>query len=139
MKQKILSFITDGKKFLALRNSPYEQEKHGGDFWFTVTGAMENSESREEAVKREIKEETGLDVKKTFDMNWSSRYRWFDEDCEEHNFLSLVKHTDKIILNEEHTEFKWLSLDNFIGLIKWDDDKEVLKQNLQKFLLNKNI
>lgn len=139
MRQKILSFITDGKKFLALRNNPDEPEKHGGDFWFTVTGSIELNESREEAVKREISEETGIYVKKTIDLNWSSRYEWQGEDCEEYNFVAFVKHTDKITLNEEHIEYKWLPLDDFVKLIRWDDDKQVLKEVLEKSLVNKKI
>jgi len=62
MNKKILVFVCDGKKFLILRNNP-KDPAHGGDYWFTVTGSMEKNESKKEAIKREIKEETNLDVK----------------------------------------------------------------------------
>ncbi len=105
MKKKILSFITDGNFFLALRNSPFEPKKHGGDFWFVVTGGVEGKESFDEAAKREIREETNLEVKDIFPLNWGSVYEWGGEVCEEHNFISFVDRK-KIILNEEHIEYE---------------------------------
>jgi len=49
MKNKILSFVVYKNEFLALRNKPSKQ--HGGDFWFVVTGEIEN-ETSEKAVER---------------------------------------------------------------------------------------
>ena len=73
MKKKILSFIVHNRKFLALRNNS-KSIKHGGDFWFIVTGLVEDKETVKDAVKREIKEETGLDVNEIFPLNWRSIY-----------------------------------------------------------------
>lgn len=129
MKRKILSFITDGKKFLALRNHPHPE--HGGDFWFVVTGGVEEGESSKEAVAREIKEETGLNFEKIFPLNWGSVYSWKNEVCEEINFLTFVKKRE-IVLNEEHIESEWLNMDDFIKRINWEDDKKLLKSVLKK-------
>lgn len=135
MKQKILSFITDGEKFLALRNNPENPEKHGGDFWFVVTGGINKNESFENAVQREIKEETDLDVKEVFNLNWGSVYDSWQGVCKEFNFLSFVKKASKINLDMiERVEYQWLNLEKFANIIKWDDDKELLKQVLQKAL-----
>ncbi len=131
MKQKILSFVVCDGKFLALRNNPHPE--HGGDFWFTVTGAVEEGESLKDAVKREIKEETNLDVKDIINLNWSSIYEWRNEVCEEANFIAFVNH-GQVKLNEEHNKFEWTELDKFIETIKWDDKKEILKEVLKKAL-----
>jgi len=130
MNKKILVFIYNGERFLALRNNP-EDPSHGGDFWFTVTGSLEIGESKEDAVKREIKEETNLNVSEIFDLNWGSVYSWGGEDNSEKNFLALVK-KEKIILNKEHIDFEWLNLDDFVQKIKWNLDKEELRNILQK-------
>ncbi|MBS3086882.1 NUDIX domain-containing protein [Candidatus Pacearchaeota archaeon] len=134
MKQKILSFIVHDRKFLVLRNNPHP--KHGGDFWFVVTGGVEKGENQVEAVKREVFEETGLIVNEIFDLNWGSVYKWEKDLCEELNFVSFVD-SENIILNEEHTEHEWLNLDSFIDRIKWEDDKELLRKVLKKALNKK--
>ena len=128
MKKKILSFIVHNRKFLALRNNS-KSIKNGGDFWFIVTGLVEDKETVKDAVKREIKEETGLDVNEIFPLNWRSIYSWNNNDYEEENFIVFVN-KGAVKLNEEHTEFKWLNIKNFTDLIKWDSDKEELKKVL---------
>lgn len=130
MNKKILAFIYNGKKFLALRNNS-KDSSHGGDFWFTVTGSLEKGESEKDAVKREVKEETGLKVLDIFDLNCGSIYKWNNKSYEETNFIAFVKSED-VELNEEHTEYKWLNLDEFIKIIKWYLDKEELKKILNK-------
>ncbi|MBS3083540.1 NUDIX domain-containing protein [Candidatus Pacearchaeota archaeon] len=133
MKKKVLSFITDGKKFLALRNNPSEPEKHGGDFWFTVTGGVENEEGFEDAVRREILEETSLKVKNVFNLNWGCIYKNHNEENEEHYYLAFVS-PGKIILDVEHVDYEWLSFPKFLNRIKWDGNKKELKRTLQSAL-----
>ncbi len=130
MKKKVLSFITDGKKFLALRNDS-KDPKHGGDFWFIVTGSVEGSESPKEAVKREISEETALETEEIINLKWGSIYHSQGQEFIEQNYLAFVK-PEKISLNEEHIDYKWLDLEEFVGLIKWEDDKNLLKKVLKK-------
>jgi len=113
-----------------LRNNS-KDPAHGGDYWFTITGSVEADESIEETVKREIKEETNLEVSKIFNLNWSSIYSWHKEYHSENNFLAFVK-KEKVILNEEHVDFEWLNLDDFIRKINWRLNKEELRKVLQK-------
>lgn len=128
--KKILSFITNGKLFLILRNNP-KDKKHGGDFWFTVTGAVENNENDLSAVKREVKEETNLNINEILPLNWGSYYKTDDKTCEEHNYLSFVD-DETIILNEEHVDYRWVTLSDLIHKIYWIADKSILKKVLEK-------
>lgn len=130
MNKKILAFVCNGKKFLLLRNN-FKDPAHGGDYWFTVTGSVEFDESVEDAVKREVKEETNLDIFEIFNLKWSSIYSWSGADYSENNFLSFVK-KGIVILNEEHVDYEWLNLDDFIKKINWNLNKEELKKVLQK-------
>jgi 8-oxo-dGTP pyrophosphatase MutT (NUDIX family) len=130
MNKKILAFVYDGKKFLALRNNSQDLS-HGGDFWFAVTGSLEKGESEEDAIRREVLEETGLIVKGILNLNWSSIYSWGNQDHKEKNFIAFVE-TGKVKLSEEHTEYEWLILENFIKKIKWDLDLNELRNVLQK-------
>ena len=134
MKQKILSFVVYNKKFLALRNNPHP--KHGGDFWFVVTGEVEEGEKQIDSVRREIIEETALICKEILPLNWGSIYNWRGNVYKELNFVSFVD-SKKVKLNEEHLEFEWLNLDDFIKKIRWDDDKMLLKRVLKEALNKK--
>lgn len=135
MNKKILAFVCDGEKFLLLRNNS-KDPSHGGDYWFTVTGSVEAGELIENAVRREVKEETNLNVSEIFDLKWGSIYSWGGEDHSENNFLAFVK-KGKVMLNEEHIDYEWLNLDNFVNKVKWDLNKEELKQALQKAIKRK--
>lgn len=130
MNKKILAFVYDGEKFLLLRNNS-KDPAHGGDYWFTVTGSVEADESIENAVKREVKEETNLEVFEIFYLKWGSFYSWGGKDHSENNFLTFVK-KGEVVLNEEHVDSEWLNLDNFIEKINWDLNKDELKKVLQK-------
>lgn len=132
MNKKILAFIYFRKKFLILRNNS-QNPSRGGDYWFTVTGSVEKNENEIEAVKREVKEETNLDVGEIINLNWASIYSLGEKDNREKNFLAFAK-KGRIILNEEHIDFEWLELDDFVEKINWDSDKGILKKVLEKAL-----
>jgi len=84
--------------FLRRQNSPAK-----GQWWFPG-GRIRKGETLEEALYREVKEETGLQVIKSKLVNVYSRI--FDE---RHDitiaYLCKCK-GDKIILNNEHTEYR---------------------------------
>ena len=69
---KIFSFIVNNKtnKLLLLLGSPLDPQ-FKSSFWYVVTGGKEKEdETLELAVKREIKEETNLNVEETIYLNW---------------------------------------------------------------------
>ena len=62
--EKILTFIVKNKKLLLLLGSDKDPQFHES-FWYVVTGACEQEDSSLEAtVKREVQEETGLNLTK---------------------------------------------------------------------------
>lgn len=132
MKNKILTFIYNKKKnkFLVLNITKHPDHAPKGG-WFTVTGGIERDESSEDAVVREIKEETGLDVEEVFDLSWGSTYKWKGEEFKEMNFIAFVN-SDEVILNEEYSKYDWLDIDKFIEKIEWNDDPTLLKKVLIK-------
>jgi len=139
MNQKILAFIYDikNKKFLILKTAESLEEVHGPSKWFTVTGEVESKETIGQAVKREVKEETNLDVIDLFSLNWGSIYDWNKNTYKELNYIAFVE-DGEVVLNEEHIEFEWLKLDEFVKRISWGDDKELLKTILYK-AVNKKL
>lgn len=93
----------------------------------------EYDDSLESAVKREIKEETNLDVKSIESLPLVFEYESLNKTCLEYCFISNVS-KDNIILNEENIDYNWCNLLEFIDLIKWYYDKEELKEILSKYL-----
>jgi 8-oxo-dGTP pyrophosphatase MutT (NUDIX family) len=134
MYRKILSFIYYKNKFLLLKNK--NSLIHGKSKWFVVTGGCNKYEPLKKAVIREIKEETNLDVLYTIPLNEYSIYKDYKKRwCKEYMFYSVVIN-NKVILNEEHTDYKWLCLDDFLNLLYWEDNKNLLKKKILIFLKN---
>ncbi len=86
------------------------QRRTSPNKWQTPSGFMKEGESAEGAVLREVKEETALDgtIKKSgsaFEVvdEWA---RWIILP-----FLVLVKSYDVVIDTREHSEFKWVKVD----------------------------
>jgi 8-oxo-dGTP pyrophosphatase MutT (NUDIX family) len=129
MQRKILSFIYDGSQFLLLHSKPHP--KHGKGGWYTVTGGIEGNETDFEAVRREIKEETGLDTITIISLDRGCTYEWDNQTCQENYHISLVK-KGEILLNEEHDAFKWVNLNDFIEFIEWNEDKEELRKDIKE-------
>ena len=134
MKEKILSFIiNENKELLLLKGSDNDPQFHKS-LRYVVTGSVEDIDNNlYDTVKREIKEETNLDVENVIDMNWSFNYESLGDMCNEHVFISKVKQNE-IVLNEESIDYKWLNLDEFIEKIDWFYDKEELKNKLKNFI-----
>ena len=95
------AIISQNRSLLFLRRNNYPVK---GEWWFPG-GRIRKGESLEEALYREVKEETGLEVIKSELVNVYSRI--FDE---RHDitiaYLCKCKE-DKIVLNNEHSEYKF--------------------------------
>lgn len=107
--QKTFIFDEDGK-FLILRRTKTAPSKPNN--WDLPGGAIEIGEDAGEAIVREIKEETGLQVEdlKPFDV-----YSEYDEDDEFWVSIAYFAKTKskKVKLSFEHDEFKWVTPEEF--------------------------
>ena len=128
--EKILSFVIYQNKLLLLRGSDKDPQFHES-FWYVVTGGCESiDKSYEDTVRREVKEETNLNVTKIIDLNWKFEYESLGIHCIEHAFLSYVD-DDHIKLNEENIDYKWCDINEFIHLIRWFGDKKEIKDKIK--------
>jgi len=136
MNKKILSFIycKKNKKFLILKTGKSNEKVHGKSKWYTVTGSVEEKESCEGAVRRELFEETGLKAREVRNLKWGCRYEWQGKIHEELYFISFV---DSELVRPDNLEvinFRWLTIDEFVELIEWLGDKNELKSMLRSGL-----
>ena len=131
--KKILTFIVNGNnKFLLLKGSENDPQFQKS-FWYVVTGSCEKYDKNMiDTVKREVKEETNLDVIEVNYLDKIFYYKSLGKNCIEYVYLSKVK-TGNVILNEESVEFKWCDFDEFVNLINWFEDKSELVKLLNKY------
>lgn len=67
--EKILTFIIRKNKLLLLLGSDTDPQ-FKESFWYVITGGVENEDiNLYETVKREVKEETNLNLSKIIDLN----------------------------------------------------------------------
>ncbi|MCK4428766.1 MAG: NUDIX domain-containing protein [Candidatus Aenigmarchaeota archaeon] len=94
----------DGKILLTKRNvKPFK------GCWCIPGGHIEENETAAEAVRREVKEEVGLDFEPIF-------FKYFDEILPEIKWHAIVlvfkgKFSGEVKTNEEVSEYKWVSLE----------------------------
>ena len=102
-------------------------EERGG-FWNVVNGTLEINESVVQCRQRELNEEAGI----TSVKQWSEEVYRFSFPYKDYTivvivYLAEVSPDQKIILNEEHTEYKWSTFSEAINLMKFEDDKKALQ------------
>ncbi|MCP6726805.1 MAG: GNAT family N-acetyltransferase [Patescibacteria group bacterium] len=107
-KAVISAIILKDNKLLVFKRAEDPLKGH----WDIPGGFMDEGESLEEATRREIKEETGIDAKEvTFIKTFPGITEWEGNDFPVLNFFYLVDIGDQEIqLNDENSEFDWISL-----------------------------
>jgi len=116
---------TDSKiEYLLLKRQP---ERNG--FWQPVTGGMEEGETREEALRREVTEETG--VKNIVTLMEGLYYFEFSDPNpnQEYVYAVEISPSEKIVFDsKEHSEHRWCSFQEAQQLLHWKGNKEALEK-----------
>lgn len=79
--------------------------------WEDVGGRMKQFEKPEDALRREVKEETGLEVEILKPINVFHDYR--GERTAENEWIIIVfwckARSDQVVLSEEHSAYRWVT------------------------------
>ncbi len=108
----------DGWKFLLLKRGP--GESYGG-FWGFVTGGRRGDETVAQCVKRELKEETGLEP----DGLWATEYviQFYEPENDKiwilPQIVAVVDENAEVVLSEENVEYRWLPPEKGKHLVSW--------------------
>ncbi len=111
-------------EYLLLKRLP---ERNG--FWQPVTGGMEEGETREEALRREIRKETG--VKNIIALIEGLYYFEFSDPNpnQEYVYGVEVSPSEEIALDgKEHSECRWCSYKEALRSLNWKENKVALRR-----------
>lgn len=119
-----------GSEFAVLKRSDL-------NCWQFVAGGGEDAETPEQAASRETKEEVGitgnlmpLDSVSTVPRSCFAAAELWGKDVfviPEHCF-AIDAEGREITVSEEHTEFRWASYEEAVSLLKWDSNRNALRE-----------
>lgn len=126
IKKTAGALIKKDGKFLLLKRA---NTKIFNNYWAVPGGKIENDENPEEAIKREIREETNLDFKPIF-------FKIYHEDFPRFNWKAKVRifygeFTGTVEMNEESSEFGWFSLDEIKKMKLAFNHKEIINDFIE--------
>lgn len=115
------------KRFLIIKRKRGKGQLHPGK-WAFPGGIVEKGESNEQALKREIKEETGMKIKKILKKISDYNYKRPNKQNTYGSCYLVLAEPKKVILGKEIESFNWVTIEefekfNFISGL----DEEVMK------------
>ena len=112
--------IKNGKYFIAQRN----KHKHMGLSWEFPGGKVENGETFENALKREIKEELNINIAINYKLG-EENYK--DEKINVKLHYFLCSHTSGEIYLNEHEDSAWITKNEFKNYNFAEGDSDIIK------------
>jgi 8-oxo-dGTP diphosphatase len=129
----VKAFIVKGNRLLILKR--IKGEVHYADKWDIPGGRLLQGENPFVGVKREAKEETGLDIDILLPFALDHFVRDDGQKITMIIFLCRPLSND-VVLSDAHTEYRWFDLASLDGLQDWlvPIVKEFLKYRLGSFV-----
>jgi 8-oxo-dGTP pyrophosphatase MutT (NUDIX family) len=107
-----------------------------GGFWQPLTGGVRVGENLEQALRREVEEETSIaTVDRIIDLEYGFNFTDHGQSYDEFIFGVQVPNDAQVSLSSEHEEYRWSTREEAISLLKWDGNIEGLKRLCQKINL----
>jgi len=126
IKETVLAYIEKDNSYLMLLRN---KKKHdiNANKWIGVGGHLEKEETPEDALIREIKEETGLDV-----ISYSKKglIHFNYDDISEQMHLYVVNDFKGELIECDEGTLKWIKTCDLFSLELWEGDKIFLKKLL---------
>lgn len=121
MKLATLCYLIKDNKTLMIYRNKKENDYHEGK-WNGLGGKFELGESPEDCAIREMKEETGLDVKNPI-MKGFITFPNFDGVDDWYVFVFVFKEFEGELIDSPEGHLEWIDNDKLTELNLWDGDK----------------
>lgn len=120
------------------------KRKHHWRGWEFPKGGMKPLERKRHAVKREIREESGLKPLKIKKFNFSGKYKYQREYPDRPGIIGQtfslyaaeVRKGKVKIDKEEHAGFKWMGFEDAVSKVRFNNQKKSLRI-VNKWLMSK--
>ena len=119
-----LCYISRGDEYLMLHRVKKENDLNR-DKWIGFGGKLEENESPEEGILREVKEETGLTLT---DLQYRGIVTFVSDRYEgEYMHLFTAERFEGELLDCDEGEIAWIRKADFAALPQWEGDRIFLK------------
>ena len=122
MDKTVLAYIKKDGRFLMLFRNKKNHDINKGK-WIGIGGHLEENESKEQALVREIKEETGLDVNHYI---YRGELLFVNNDFEEIMYLFLVDSFKGKLIECDEGTLAWIKKEDLMSLNMWEGDYKFL-------------
>jgi len=130
LKLGTLCYIEKDNKILLLHRIKKEHDVHEGK-WIGVGGKIEQGESPEECIIREVKEETGLIIKAPF-LRGVMTFPKFKDNEDWYVFLYTADNFTGDLIDCNEGILKWVDKEKVLEMPTWAGDLIFLKWILEK-------
>ena len=137
MDKTVLCYLERNNQYLMLFRNKKKNDLNGSK-WIGVGGHLEKGETKEQALIREIKEETGLDI---ISFAYRGELLFINDDFEEIMYLYTSSDFKGELKECDEGELHWVDKDKIMDLNLWEGDRAFLPLliNSDKFIKMKLI
>ena len=123
-KETVLCYIEKKHQYLMLFRNKKINDINKGKY-IGIGGHLEKGESKEEALIREIKEETGLSLSS---YEYRGKILFQSDDLIEIMHLYTSKEFSGNLIDCDEGELSWIDIDDILKLPHWEGDEYFLKK-----------
>jgi 8-oxo-dGTP pyrophosphatase MutT (NUDIX family) len=122
----LIAARTDGWRVLVLQRA---KNTRCPTAWETVHGHIEGGEEPEQAAEREVREETGLNVERLYNVSVQPFYLHRTHTVEMAVvFAAFVPPAGEITLSAEHSRSEWLTPERALERFAWPRERQALSE-----------
>ena len=115
-------YLKKDNSYLLLYRNKKKNDMNEGK-WIGVGGHVEKGETIDQAVIREVKEETGLDV---HSLRCNGEVLFINNDYQEMMYVYEIEDFSGELIDCNEGQLKWIDIDTMYDLPMWEGDKAFL-------------